>query len=166
MKVPESTHSAATLRAHVEKHVALLETSIQEILDAERLDIPLLGKTHRSAVLLAGLLENYYTCAETIFVRVSQFFENQLSPERWHRDLLENMTLVIEGERPRLLLDSTHQDLLELMRFRHFRRYYFGTAYDWERLEALLKRVKRVHQPLIADIQKFQAFLKALEQSD
>jgi len=32
----------------------------------------------------AGLLENYYTCAETIFVRISQFFENSLSKERWH----------------------------------------------------------------------------------
>jgi hypothetical protein len=73
------------------------------------------------------------------------------------------MTLEIEGVRPRVIGDSVSQDLRELMRFRHFRRYYFGTAYDWDRLDELLMRLKRAHPGLVADLRAFQAYLSALE---
>lgn len=162
MKKNSVLPAIATLIAHIEKHTILLQETINEILSAETDDIPLLGKTMRSAVLLAGLMENYYTCAETIFVRVSQFFENHLTPKRWHRDLLERMNLEIEGIRPKLLSDNVFRDLLELMRFRHFKRYYFGTAYDWDRLEELLKRTKRVHKNLCKDVDEFVKFLNVL----
>ena len=155
--------SVTVLIAHIEKHLYLLDETMADIIAAETKDIPMLGRTSRAAVLLAGLLENYYTCAETIFVRVSQFFENHLTPERWHRDLLERMNLEIGDIRPRLLSSESYQDLLELMRFRHFKRYYFGTAYDWDRLEELSKRAKRVHKKVNTDIREFIKFLKALD---
>jgi len=151
------------LIAHIEKHQRLLNEVFVEIAAAEKDDIPLLGKTPRSGVLMAGLLENYYTCAETVFVRISQFFENSLSVDRWHADLLEIMTLEIESVRPRLISDATFQDLRELMRFRHFKRYDFGTAYDWIRLEELLSRLKRTHPLLTKEIQTFVPFLRQLD---
>ena len=43
-----------------------------------------LGRTPISALIVAGLLENYYTCLETIFLRISQSFENNLNSARWH----------------------------------------------------------------------------------
>jgi hypothetical protein len=153
----------SALVAHVEKHLRLLDEALGEIITAEKTDIPLLGKTPRAGVLMAGLLENYYTCAETIFFRVSQFFENSLSVDRWHKDLLEKMTLEIEAVRPRLISDTTFHDLRELMRFRHFKRYYFGTAYDWVRLEELLLRCKRTHSSLIDQIRSFVEFLRILD---
>jgi len=163
MKNEDTSLSAAGLAAHIEKHIELLEQSFGEILAAEEHDIPLLGRSPRAAVLVAGLLENYYTCAETVFVRISQFFENHLLPDRWHRDLLERMTLQIEKTRPRLLSDDTYRDLQELMRFRHFKRYYFGTAYDWDRLDELLRRVKRTHGVFVGELKEFLAFLRELD---
>ena len=62
-------------------------------------EITRLGKTPVSALIIAGLLENYYTCLETIFLRISQHFENRLGSDRWHRDLLQKMTLEIKGVR-------------------------------------------------------------------
>lgn len=156
-------HDGATLIAHVEKHLRLLDEAMGEIAAAEKFDIPQLGKTARAGVLMAGLLENYYTCAETIFVRVSQFFENNLTPHRWHRDLLEKMTLEIDSVRPRLISEEVFRDLVELMRFRHFKRYYFGTSYDWIRLEELLTRVKRVHPLLAKQVRAFMEYLTALD---
>lgn len=153
----------AALIAHIEKHQRLLDEAFAEITAAEKSDIPLLGKTPRSGVLMAGLLENYYTCTETVFLRISQFFENSLSVDRWHGDLLEKMTLELESVRPRLISDRTFQDLRELMRFRHFKRYYFGTAYDWVRLDELLSRLKRTHPLLIKEIRSFIKFLRLLE---
>ncbi len=158
---PDETE-VASLDAHISKYIALLAEAAAEIQAATCEDIPKLGRTPRAAVMLAGLIENYYTCAETVFVRISQFFGNHLPGDRWHRELLERMCLDIPATRPRVLSDSVYNDLLELMRFRHFRRYYFGTAYDWERIDALLQRVSRVAEQLPQELQKFRNFLAQL----
>jgi len=152
----------ATLQAHIKKHLDLLNQSRQEITDAFSKDIPLIGKTPRAAVLIAGLLENYYTCIETVFVRISQFFENNLDDARWHKDLLERMTLEITPIRPQVISQPVKEDLVEIMRFRHFRRYYFGTAYDWERLDALVIRCNRVHPTLLTELHNFLDFLDTM----
>lgn len=162
MSESRSDENVVTLIAHLEKHLHLLDQVMGDIKAAEETDIPKLGKTSRAGVLVAGLLENYYTCAETMFFRISQFFENNLSKNRWHKDLLEKMTLEIESVRPRLISDETYTDLSELMRFRHFKRYYFGSAYDWVRLEELVLRVKRTHPALIREITTFLEFLQEI----
>lgn len=153
-----------TVIAHVNKHITILRETKAELDAALTEDVVLLGKTPRAGVLVAGLLENYYTCAETIFVRISRYFENNLQPERWHSDLLDRMVLEIEGIRPRVLSDAAKNDLAELMRFRHFRRYYFGTDYDWTRLEELILRVGRAHDVLCRELQSFVTFLRELNE--
>jgi len=150
------------LEAHIVKHLALLSDTATEIKTALSEDIPKLGRTPRAAVMIAGLIENYYTCAETIFVRISQYFGNHLPPDRWHRELLERMRLDIPALRPRVLSDAVFDDLVELMRFRHFKRYYFGTAYDWERIDALLRRIERLSVQLPDEARAFVEFLKRL----
>ncbi len=60
------------------------------------------------AIVIADRLVNYYTCLETIFVRISQFFENDLNREKWHRDLLEKMTLQIDDIREAVISDETY----------------------------------------------------------
>lgn len=154
----------AHLEAHIMKHLVLLSDTATEIKLALKEDLPKLGKTPRAAVMIAGLIENYYTCAETIFVRISQYFENHLPADRWHRELLDRMRLEIQAMRPCVLSDAVFEDLLELMCFRHFKRYYFGTAYDWERIDALLIRVERLVVKLPAELQTFLCFIKALNQ--
>ncbi len=96
--------------------------SLQVALDR---DLGLLGRTPNAALIIAGLIENYYICLETVFLRISQFFENTLDPERWHTDLLEKMTLHLEGVRLAAVSQANYPNLLELLKFRHFRRYYF-----------------------------------------
>lgn len=60
-------------------------------------DLPKLGRGRSAAVLLAGIIDTYYTCLETMFFRISQFFENSLSKDRWHADLLRNMRIAVKG---------------------------------------------------------------------
>ena len=72
-------------------------------------------ETSDTAIILAEILGNYYTAVETIFLRLSQFFENALSTERWHRDLLNKMTLDIPSIRPRIISDETQADLDDLL---------------------------------------------------
>ncbi len=94
-------------------------------------------------IVVAQILDNTYTAVETALLRISQGFDNALSPDRWHADLLDKMLLAKEGVRPRVLSDESHRLLTELMRFRHFKRYYLELDYDWSKLRYLLSVLKK-----------------------
>jgi hypothetical protein len=127
----------------------------------ERDELELLGRTQASAILMAGILENYYTCLETLFLRVSQHFENHLAEGKWHADLLSKMSLAIPGIRERVLSDGTQMLVQELLRFRHFKRYYFELEYDWDKIDFLIKKLKQAHPRVLADIGRFLDFLES-----
>ena len=83
---------------------------------------------------LYGILENY-------FLRISKFFENNLTSDRWHRDLLEKMRLDLPGVRPPLFTEeSDYRSTVELMRFRHRFRNLYGEDLDPERTSEVQKR--------------------------
>jgi len=72
------------------------------------------------------------------------------------------MTLNIEGIRPTVISEQTYMNLFELMKFRHFKRYYFEFEYDWDRLDFLLKKYEQVKPLLRDDLQLFVKFLREL----
>ena len=141
-----------------------LEAVYRSVESALEHEIAQLGKTPMSALIVAGLLENYYTCLETIYLRISQSFENNLDPARWHNDLLQKMTLEIEGVRTAAVSEETFPPLFELLKFRHFKRYYFELEYDWDRLDFLVRKLRRVHPLAIRDLERFVRFASALDQ--
>ena len=114
------------------------------------------------AIVIADILVNYYTCLETMFHRISQFFENSLHREKWHQDLLEKMTLQIDGIREAVISDQTYRILLELLKFRHFKRYYFELDYDWDKLKFLQKKFDQVQILIQKDLDRFMSFLDEL----
>ncbi len=119
-------------------------------------------RTTEQAIVLSDILVNYYTCLETIFLRISQFFENDLTPEKWHQDLLDKMSLRIEGIRDPVISDDTAALLSELLRFRHFKRYYFEFDYDWDKIDFLRRKFDRVLPALESDLALFTQFLHSL----
>jgi len=152
------------LLAEIGKNMEVADR-IRDFIDAtERHDIAILGKTPATALMMASMIENYYTCLETMFLRVSQSFENHLDDKRWHQTLLDRMTLQVPTIRERVLSDRTRSDLVELLKFRHFRRYYFEFEYDWDRIDFLLKKLKDVHPHVKEDVQHFMDFLRAAGQ--
>jgi len=146
----------------IHKDLHVLDDLFNTYEEAFEKDVPLLGKSNRAAVLIAGLLENYYTCVETVFLRISQFFENDLKPDKWHTDLLHKMVLSIEGIRESVISDKTYSILLELLKFRHFKRYYYQLEYDWDKLEFLRKKLRQVHPMLKLDLTEFLRFLEKI----
>ena len=107
-------------------------------------------------IVVAHILENSYTAIETALLRISQGFDNSLSPDRWHTDLLDKMLLEKRGVRPRVLSDESHRLLTELMRFRHFKRYYLELDYDWEKLRFLLSVLHRCLPLVRAELSAFR----------
>ena len=49
-----------------------------------------------------------------------------------------------------------------LMRFRHFKRYYFQLEYDWDRLEYLIALVRRAAPGIIREFDTFRAYVEGL----
>ena len=150
----------ALIRAHLRR----LEDVYGSIEGALGHEIVQLGRTPMSALIVAGLLENYYTCLETIFLRVSQSFENSLDPARWHNELLRKMTLEIEGVRAAAVSEEAFSPLFELLKFRHFKRYYFELEYDWDHLDFLVSKLRGVHPLVTRDLERFVRFARELNQ--
>ena len=48
-----------------------------------------------NAIIVSDVFVSFYTCLETPFLRISQFFENALDDSRWHEQLLRAMTRTI-----------------------------------------------------------------------
>ena len=90
---------------------------------------------------LGYTIHNIYNAFESYFLRVSKFFENDLSAATWHRDLVDRMSLEIEGVRPRLLDRSLARDIHELRAFRHVFRNIYGNRLDPERTRIVQARV-------------------------
>ena len=119
-----------------------------------------IGRSEVSAAYVAQVLESTYTALETLFLRISQHFENALADERWYADLLDKMSLHVTGIRERVLADETQRLLHELRRFRHFRRYYYELDYDWARLDYLCDVYRRVIPMVKRDLAEFRVFLQ------
>lgn len=125
-------------------------------------DVPLIGKGATASVAAAGLIESFYTAIETVLFRISQIFGNSLNPDRWHSDLLRRMAITIPDVRPAVISERTLSMLDELMRFRHFKRYYFHLEYDWTRLDYLLGLADRVSPVLDGELAGFESFLESV----
>jgi hypothetical protein len=76
-----------------------------------------LGKNPITAAYHADILNSFYTCLETLFLRISHYFENQLENERWHQDLLDKMTIEIPDIRIAAISSESFGKLKELLRF-------------------------------------------------
>ena len=119
-------------------------------------------KSVANAIVVAESFVNFYTCLETLFLKISQHFENNLKSHKWHSDLLRKMTLRIEDIRDPVLSDETYNILLEFLRFRHFNRHYFEFDYDWDRLEFLKIKYEKAKPMFKTDIDNFITFLNLL----
>ena len=80
--------------------------------------------TTENAIIISDIIVSFYSCLETIFVRISQYFENSLDSSRWHKDVLHKMTMSITSIREPVISDETYRSLSELLEFRHFKQYY------------------------------------------
>lgn len=153
-----------TLVGEVERTRMLLDridTFYREFLERrapERQRLP------EDAIVIAEVFVNMYTCLETLFVRISQAFENSLDAPRWHQELLEKMTLEIEGMRPRVIGEDTCALAREFLRFRHFKRYYVEFEYDWDRIEYLQRKYEQFRRLVARDLEAFVRALRMINQ--
>ena len=117
-------------------------------------------RTVEDAIIVSDVMVSFYTCLETAFLRISQFFENALDDARWHEHLLRAMTWTVPEVRERVISDATFAALSELRRFRHFKRYYFSFDYDWDRLELVRAKYLACRDPVRGELVAYSAYLQ------
>ena len=74
------------------------------------------------------------------------------------------MTLEIEGVRVAAVSEAAYPPLFELLKFRHFKRYYFELEYDWDRLDYLVAKVRQAHPLVMEDLTRFARFARAVDE--
>lgn len=152
------------LIAELEKTLVILDRNIQFFQEFTHKDFQKLGQSTAAAMVFSQIFCDFYTCIETLLFRIAQTFENSLQSETWHKSLLHKMTLDIEGVRIAVISDFTCNVLSEILRFRHFKRYYFDFDYDWDRLALVEKKYTQAWPLLQEDLRRFKTFLQRLVQ--
>jgi len=158
--------------SEIKQHIHQLESEIMEAMNAiatiesfyHNIKETLTDDTDpRNAITLSEIFVNYYTCLETIFFRISNFFENTLSKDRWHAELLKKMKLRIHDIREPVISEKSYEILDEFRRFRHFKRYYFQFSYDRDKLDFLQKKFEQLIDNIHQELDNFVLFLKQLK---
>ncbi|MEW6262105.1 MAG: antitoxin [Thermodesulfobacteriota bacterium] len=110
------------------------------------------------------LLHSFYNGVERIFRAIALFFENELEPQTWHKDLLKRMTLEIPGFRPRVIDPELYRLLDDFRGFRHIFRHSYSFELDWEREKLVAKRFVRTSERLKKNINEFLDSLDQFEE--
>lgn len=116
---------------------------------------------------VAYQVHNFYSATEDLMKIVANAFENSITDlSQWHTQLLNRMTLEIEGVRPALLTTETAALLHELRAFRHLFRHAYSTTLDFSRVEQNVVRARQVRTLLTRDVDAFFETLKVSESRD
>ncbi|MCK4485558.1 MAG: hypothetical protein KAU38_02215 [Desulfobacterales bacterium] len=107
------------------------------------------------------LMHNFYNGCENIFRSIARFFENDLGPQTWHKDLLKRMKLEISGFRPRVIDEELYRLLDDFRAFRHRFRHLYAFELDWERERHVAGKFRQTTVILRSQI---TYFLKVLDQ--
>jgi hypothetical protein len=109
----------------------------------------------------AVTLHHAFGAVEALLARVARALEGT-APEGpdSHRALLEAMALEIESVRPAVLSTGSVVLLRRLLGFRHFFRHAYAVSFEANRMEALRRDAKALREPLAADLERLDAFLR------
>lgn len=113
-------------------------------------------------------LHSFYNGLERIFEIIARQLDPSFpSGERWHRDLLEQMTKEIPEVRPAVLSTETQALLDDFLAFRHLIRSIYAFNLDADRLNRLLHRLPEALSHIKQDLTSFCELLSvALNEDD
>ena len=111
---------------------------------------------------LGYTIHNIYGCIENTCLRISKFFENGLTADTWHKDLLRRMLLHIPEVRPAFFTLNEYEQVDELRGFRHLFRNIYNTRLDPQRVLLVQQKVPAAIASVDAGIDRYMNFLSQL----
>ncbi|NCR47189.1 MAG: hypothetical protein GPJ09_25875 [Microcystis aeruginosa SX13-01] len=142
-----------------------INQEIKKILQAlQQLEIFLRELSNQSDVMYQNALINsialnlhgVYTGIKRIFEVIAKKID-QIFPtgDKWHRDLLEQMSVDIPKVRKAVITEETRVILDELRRFRHLVRSAYSCQLDEEKVLIIAHQIVNSYQTIINEIQLF-----------
>lgn len=105
---------------------------------------------------IGSIFHDFYTAVENMFKIVAKNIDGFMpSGAEWHLELLEQMSMPIEGERPAFINTDTKLLLNEFRGFRHIFRNIYGFNLMPERIARLLDIFPEAVDNLKKDVGKF-----------
>ena len=101
------------------------------------------------------LLHGFYNGCENIFRSIARFFENDLGPTSWHKDLLKRMRMDIPGYRPKVIDNDLYIILDDFRAFRHKFRHAYAFELDWEREQLVARKLLPASEMLKKQLTSF-----------
>ena len=130
-----------------------LEKAFQGVQEKLSLDKHQVPAYDRGAI--GYILHSFYNGCENIFRSIARFFENDVEPQTWHRNLLKRMKYKVEGYRPRVIDDSLFQLLDDFRGFRHKFRHSYSYELDWEKEKLVAAKLPDTYKLLHRQINEF-----------
>ena len=154
------TYDIALLKADIIDELGKLNRLVEEYVKVA----PVIAQPAESVTFLERsgigyILHNFYNGCENIFRSIALFFENDLSPQSWHRDLLKRMTMNVDGYRPRVVDEQLYLILNDLRSFRHKFRHLYGFELEWEREQAIAQKLPKAMEMLNSQLHEFMKLL-------
>lgn len=110
---------------------------------------------------LAMFLHSFYNGLENIFKLIAKKLDEKIpTGERWHIELLDQMTKPINNRQQIVLTNKIYEDLKEYLGFRHFSRYAYSFDLNWELMKDLIYRIEEIKSNTINELKLFIEKLK------
>ena len=110
---------------------------------------------------LALGLQSFYTGCENIFRRIATYIDGELpAGERWHADLLDQMSIELPNVRPQIITENTKQELKEFLNFRHAIRNIYIFDIASEPVITLASTVSIFFQQFKMELENFSEFIE------
>ena len=75
--------------------------------------------------------------------------------ERWHIELLDQMTKPINNRQQIVLTNKIYEDLKEYLGFRHFSRHAYSFDLNWELMKDLIYGIEEIKSNTINELKIF-----------
>ncbi|MGM0539978.1 MAG: antitoxin [Thermodesulfobacteriota bacterium] len=156
-------HSINLLRADINEELSKMHKVVEEFQPfVSKLDMSSEQVSSYDTMVIGYLLHSFYNGCENIFQSIARFFENEVEPGAWHRDLLRRMKLEVPEYRPRVISHELYLLLDDFRGFRHRFRHSYSFELDWEREKVVAKKLEPTFALLQDQISLFLAQLSVL----
>ncbi|MGO9314023.1 MAG: hypothetical protein ACLQBD_03930 [Syntrophobacteraceae bacterium] len=101
-------------------------------------------------------LHSFYTGLERVFKLIAEILDGRLPVgEGWHKLLINQMALEIQGVRPAVISEATLELLDEYLRFRHLVRNVYSFNLLPEKVQSLVERLPTALDQVTQDVSAF-----------
>jgi hypothetical protein len=157
-------HNLELLKADINDELTRISRLRQEFEQIKVwLDKPAKDVSQYDRAAIGYYLHSFYNGCEALFTTIARFFENDLSSESWHKDLLRRMTYEINGYRPAVIDEELYGLLNDFRGFRHIFRHSYTFELDWERERLVALKFEQASSLLAEQVARFMNKLDDLE---